>query len=446
MSPSVVQVVHCIDTEGPLHEPLAATFQRLESIYGLSFEPKRETLLRLQRREIPLDGLEDEVARTFSPQNLGYNDGWDSIDAMLAEMMSPGFRQAEPDSFGGGWVYNWFCLDHVGFTANPRRRDMGFHNIRDHYRQAMLDSGSGRDGLHFHHHPLAFSREANRCATHFFSHTPIIFEILARCVIERRWFPCAYRPGFHVIRPDSAWFLEQYIPFDFSNQSTDEDYSRQRDLAAGRFGDWRRAPRSWTPYHPDHDDYQSPGNCRRWTARCLNVGTRLRLMTQADVDLAFREAAEGKPVVLAFTNHDFRDMRPDVALVRSMLADAAARYPGVRYRFAEARDAMRSALDLPVKSPLTFEMRREGSRLSITSSGRLFGPQPFLALATRDRRFLHDNLDIQRPFHEWSYVLDEDTMVSEALASIGVAGCDETGNVTVAVMNPADGKVEIVHH
>ena len=28
-------IVHCIDTEGPLHEPLEATFQRLKKIYNI---------------------------------------------------------------------------------------------------------------------------------------------------------------------------------------------------------------------------------------------------------------------------------------------------------------------------------------------------------------------------------------------------------------------------
>ena len=61
--------------------------------------------------------------------------------------------------------------------------------------------------------------------------------------------PSTYRPGFHTIRPDSNWFLEQWIPFDFSNQSTKNE-GNQPDLIGGRWGDWRRAPNSWKPYHP----------------------------------------------------------------------------------------------------------------------------------------------------------------------------------------------------
>ena len=109
--------------------------------------------------------------------------------------------------------------------------------------------------------------------------------------------------------------------------------TRQSPSSAGRWGDWRRAPATWEPYHPAHDDHQVRGACRRWIARCLNVGTRFRLLTERDVRQAFAEAREGKPVVLAFTNHDHRDMRPDVNAVRAMLSSVSAEFPDVPFRF-----------------------------------------------------------------------------------------------------------------
>lgn len=441
MSPSVVQVVHCIDTEGPLYESLDATFERLRAIFGVDLPPAPATLEQLRRGAIDLGGIEAEVAKVLSPDLARYNDSWEPLDAMLREIMAPDYRNRLTDSEGGGWVFNWFCVDHVGFTVNPRRRDLGFHNIFDHYAAMIRDTGSTRDGLHFHHHPLAPSREAHRCATHYFAQGPAIFEILARDVIDRMWFPCAFRPGFNAIRPDSAWLLEQFIPFDFSNQGTDEDYSAQRDLAAGRFGDWRRAPRHWTPYHPDHDDYQSVGACRRWTARCLNVGTRLRLLLERDVEQAFIQAERGEPVVLAFANHDYRDMRPDIERVRGMLAAVSSRHPTVPWRHAEARGAMRAALRLPDAAPLRLDLALEGARLSITADAPTFGPQPFLALKTRDGRYWHDNLDIQQPFRAWTYTFDADTVPWDALAAVGVGVCSPVGDVSVAVMECPSGAV-----
>ena len=59
---------------------------------------------------------------------------------------------------------------------------------------------------------------AHYCATHYFATGNRLFEILARDIIDRHWFPAVNRPGFHVTRPDSHWFLEQFIPLDYSNQ------------------------------------------------------------------------------------------------------------------------------------------------------------------------------------------------------------------------------------
>lgn len=34
----------------------------------------------------------------------------------------------------------------------------------------------------------------------------------------------------------------ELVPFDYSNQGMEENNSGQKDLANGRYGDWRRAP------------------------------------------------------------------------------------------------------------------------------------------------------------------------------------------------------------
>lgn len=445
MSDKTVYVVHCIDTEGPLYESLGATFQRVKSAFGFDIEPTRENLRRLQKKEIDLGGQEDAVAMMTNPNLLRYHDTWTSLDKMLDNIMSREFRDKMLDSYGTGWSYNWFCVDHVGYEINPRRRDMGYHNIFDHYREFVEPEWKGVDGLHFHYHPKPFNRFAHHNATHYFAHSDTLFKTLARRIIDRGWFPCANRPGFHVNRPDSHWFFEQYVPFDYSNQSF-EGIQDQPDVAEGRLGDWRRAPRTWQPYQPDHDDYQKPGACRRWIMRCLNVGTRYANITQKDVDQAFEEAGEGKPSILAFTNHDFRDMTPDVETVRELLIEAAGKYPDVKFKFSEARDAVRGALNLPHKDPCRFELRMEGDRLSIKSDSSTFGPQPFLALKTVTGDYYHDNLDFQTPFREWTYTFDNETFPPRAIESVGVGSCDAYGNVTAAVMDMESGETKVTYN
>ncbi len=441
-----VHVVHCIDTEGPLHESVEATFERLRAIFGLDLEPSADMLRRLQAGEVDLGGQETAVSRVVNPHLLAYNDTWDKVDGLMADCMGAGFRDRARDSDGQGWVYNWFCVDHVDYDANPRRRDIGYHNIFDHYLGLVRDLGASRDGVHFHYHPHNFRREAHRCATHWWTASDSLQQILSRRVIDRQWFPAAHRAGFHVIRPDSHWFLEQFIPFDFSSQATTptEDDRSQSGLEDGRWGDWRRAPATWEPYHPAHDDYQIPGACRRWIARCLNVGTRYRLLGEGDVRQAFLEAQEGRPVVMAFTDHDFRDIRPDVDGVRGLLACVSREFPSVPVKFCEAIDAMRRALGLTLEPACELEtsLHALGDSthvLEVRSTVPTFGPQPWLALKTVAGSYHYDNFDIDDPFHRWRYVFDEETFPLRALSAIGIAANNSCGVTTVLNLDPASG-------
>jgi hypothetical protein len=447
-----VYVVHCIDTEGPLYESVDATFDRLREIFRLNMPASQDLLRRLQAGEVELEGLEAAVQKVVDPHLLAYNDSWDKVDAMLAKLLSESFRTRVPDSAGKGWIYNWFCVDHVDYDLNPRRRDIGYHNIFEHYSAQIRKTEATQDGLHFHYHPHSFRREAHRCATHWWSSSDSLHQIISRRIIDHHWFPAAHRPGFHVIRPDSHWFLEQHIPFDFSNQATANgaEDGVQFGLMGGRFGDWRRAPATWEPYHPSADDYQVPGSCRRWIARCLNVGTRYRLLHERDVRQAFAEAAEGKPVVLAITNHDFRDMEPDIDAFRQQLNRVAVDFPQTPFLFYEAVNGMRAALDLaPLPAcELDLTVRQVDGRthiLKVSSSTPTFGPQPWLALKTVDGTYYFDNFDIDKPFHQWQYVFDEETFPLPAVDAIGVAANNAFGTTTVVVMDPATGKISRKH-
>lgn len=439
---SIVHIVHCIDTEGPLYESLSATFERIKALFGIDLPPSRETLRKIQNKELPLNGREEDAARIFAPAMVGYNDTWDKIEAMLHRMMAPEFRNRVPDSEGGGWVYNWFCVDHVGYAENPRRRDLGFNNIFDFYRDIIAQTGAHRDGLHFHFHPFPHNRRANSGATHWFAAAGSLYEILARRIIDRLWFPSSFRPGFHTERADSHHFLEQFLPFDFANQACDDDGSAFNDLSGGRYGDWRRAPVSWHPYRPSHDDYQKPGDCRRWIFRCLNMGMRIRMLDQAEVDRAFSEAREGRPVVLAFANHDHRDMTPDVLGVQDMLLKAQKTHPGVPFVYSEAREAARAVLGLANEPKMSLDLQRDGNRLVITADQSTFGPQPFLALRTKAGTYHHDAFDFDQPFHRWTYTLDDQTFTPDALTHVGAASCDKAGNVAVVRLDLGTGAVE----
>lgn len=444
---SVVHVVHCVDTEGPLTETIEQTFGRLRAMFDVTLAPDADTLARLQRGEIELGGRESEVALALAPHLLAYNRDWGMIGAMLARFWSAPAQDALRDPEGRPWTTTWFCCDHVDYRENPQGRDIGYHKVFDFYRDALAARAESADEIEFHFHPRPLSGRANSNATHWFANEPTLFQTLARRILDRMWFPAANRPGFHVTRPDSHWFLEQFIPFDYANQAMrDADGGEQRDVGGGRFGDWRRASRAWRPYHPAHDDYQIPGGCRRAILRCLNVGTRFRLLTQADVDQAFAEARAHGVAALAFTNHDFRDIGPDCEAVARMVRRAAAAHPDVSWRHATAREAARDAVGVdPGPGAGDFlRIRIEGAALHVRATRPIFGPQPFLAIKAADGRYFHDAFDWTVEPGGWSYTFDQHTLPLARIAAVGVAAADPAGHVSVARWR-AGGEIDHAH-
>lgn len=436
----ILHIVHCIDTEGPLTEDLIDTFQRVNDVYGKvvsGIDATKVNLKKLQNKEFELGGYETNISKMLDPKLLKYNNNWEQINTMLDEALSAPFRNKTVDDFTNGWTYSWHCMDHVGYTDNPRRKDIGFGNVFRFYKHKLKEFSNHNDEINWHYHPLSFSRNPLQCATNYINSFDVLLEILCRRVIDENWFPTTNRPGFHTERQDIHMFLEQWIPFDYANQNYDID-DGQLDLVGGRFGDWRRASSSWLGYNPSHDDYQLPGNCRRFIYRCLNVGTRFNELKKHHVESAFLDASKNGSAILAFADHDYRDIRPNVDYVRGLVEDIRGQFPNVLIKFSGAEAAaiehnntLSDCCTGDVDN-LSLIIELELNKLKVkVESGQLFGPQPFLALRTHDGAYHHDNFDIQIPGKEYTYTFDSNTLPLKAIQSIGVASSGRFGGYDV---------------
>lgn len=431
---NILHVVHCIDTEGPLTESLQATFDRIKVAFGVELPVSLDNLRKLQQEQISLDGVEKALARMISPELLSYNQSWEEMRAMLLELLSEGYRRQQVDDFGNGWVYSWHCMDHMYYRENPRNKELGYGNIFRFYRNILSETKSD-DELNWHFHPVSITNNPLHAATSYLNSYPILIEILCRRILEDNWFPTVNRPGFHAERPDSHAFLEQWIPFDYANQ-VHEDDTDQPDLSGGRFGDWRRAPTTWRGYHPAHEDYQQEGSCNRTIFRCLNVGTRFRSLKATHVEQAFQEALNSGCAILAFSDHDYRDIRPDVDLVRTYINSIRHKYPDVKIKYSGAEAAaiaMQSSENNP-KPFLSMEIVNNVLEVKLLS-GKLFGPQPFLAILDRSGRVYHDNFDIQAPGKCWTYTFDEQTLPLSAVVKVGIGSAGLYGHYCCKVID-----------
>lgn len=442
-----VQIVHAIDTEGPLYESLDATFERLREIFGVEHVmPSVDNLRKLQRGEIELGKITPLVQEALSAHRVNTLGSWDEINRMLEVVTSPEFRRRVPDSDGEGWVFNWFCLDHVGFVENPRKRDMGYHNIHDRYTALVESQRYARDTIEWHFHPMSTYREAHRCATHYFR-SDEVFQVLARRVIDRKLFPSCFRAGFQAERPDSHWFLEQFVPFDISNMATKDttDIDNSVDFRNGRSGNWRKAPHDWSVYHPSHDDYQLRGNCRRLIGRALNLRNRIGNLTAAEMEAAFARASGGETVLVGLCSHDWRDLVPEIEMVHGFLRASMAAHPRVRVKYCQADEAFQAHVDAKYRDDAPLELKLglvpagngDVPYLQVDAvRGRVFGPQPFLALRTKGKRYIHDNFDFDVEAGRWFYAFHADTLPLSDVEAIGVAANDFMGRTSVEILTP----------
>lgn len=420
-----VHVVHCVDTEGPLQEPLEATFERLREAFGLSLPPSVAVLEALQAQQVPLEGREADVARFIAPSRLAYLRTWQEVEVAIRRATDPAFRLAHADSTGAPYRFAWFVIDVVGYVDNPRQKATGFHAVWDAYQRLFADGRAQGDAFGWHFHTVPVGGHALHYNTSW-TNNDWHEQSLARRVLERGHFPALFRAGGAIERQDVSHWLEQYIPFDFTNRVSTQPGAG----APGAACDWRGAPMRWGPYHPDFRDYRRPGQMRRAIFRCLDIDVPDCRLTDDEVAAAFQQAQEEGIAVLAYTDHDRRDLTPSVTHVTSMLRRIGAVYPDVTWQHTHAVDAARAALGrAPTPAPV-FTARWNGNRLDITSDQPLFGSAPFLAVQEAGDRVFRDNVTQEDPCR-WAWCSERPQQVQR----VGIAGANDSGATGVLVVD-----------
>ena len=384
-----VIIVHAVDTEGPLHESIDNKFDRIQDLFGINnIKRTSSNYKKLLQGKIKIgNGIEKKIIEIFSSHLADYNNDWSRIDKMMEEINSDKFRKKYVDSYGSPYKFTWHCLDHSNYIYNPRRRTLGYHAIYDYYNAQVEEFKKYGDEIQWHFHPMSTYNEANRCATSYFR-SGEIYDILCRKIIERNFFPSAFRAGFQAERPDSHWFLEQFIPFDITSMAikNGKHFDRYTDFKNGRSGNWRNAPYDWSVYHPDHDDYQKVGNCRRWIGRALNIMNRIASIDQKEMDLAFKKAQkENKPILTGVTSHDYRNLVTEADYVYNFVKNSAKKYKDVKFRFMSVAKGFQKVIwNKKIKQKFNLSIKffpqtkKDYPNILIKSSGnKVFGPQPF---------------------------------------------------------------------
>jgi len=433
LSKPIVYIVHAVDVEGPMTETIDATFDRLRA-YGLpnNITASKKNLSMIQKGEYP--NLTGELSKTlkkiFNPHSLNYFNSWKEIDEMLDRCNSNEFRYKYIDSTGSPYKFSWFIYDHhEGFFDNPRYHDVGTHRIFDHYMDSFLKKNKHDDGIYWHYHASSMNGnalESNTCWTNHNFHENII----ARRIIERKWYFSCFRAGLHLERNDLSWWLEMFSPFDFSARYT----SDESIIKPGSDFDWRNCPERWGAWHPDWYDYRKEGNMKRWQFRCTDLWTYLNILNDEEVEDAFNQAELHGDSVLTYYNHDYRDMCFEIDEGYKVIQDVAKRHPDVEWKFVTAEQAAQYHLKLNPKRP-KIKWELNDTILIVKTDIEIFGPQPFLAINEKGKYF-RDNFTDEGN-NTWVY---EFRNINDLIA-FGVAANSSSGlyNIIVHEMDKSHG-------
>ena len=371
--------------------------------------------------EVPLDGREQEIADYIHPKRLDYLENWDEVSKMLLKVTSKDFRFKYADKFNNPLTYSWFVIDIVGYKNNPRSKSIGFHSVFDNFNNIVKNKYNDVVGWHFHTVPANQNAiEYNTCWTNNDFHE----QSICRRLIERNTYTSIFRAGGHIERNDLSFWLEQFIPFDFSCRSYDINSNTQYN--PGDINDWRGAPTDWSSYNPNFYDYRKKGNMNRNIFRTLDIDSNACQLNEYEVEKAFRRAMH-LPTVISVSTHDRRDFSKEVENVMLLINKVANKYPCVTWLHSNALDAARACLEINIPNTKpSFDFTLQDNILNINSNFDLFGSFPFLAIQERENLFYRDNVTIESPRH-WVYKIPK----LRNIKKIAVAGSDKCGQQAI---------------
>jgi hypothetical protein len=362
---------------------------------------------------------------------------WKKIDRAMTKLFDESYRNKYPDNFGGWLKVSWFILYWTGFKTNPVKRDFGYHKIYDHYLKKFgHEMKKYNDGVYWHYHHPPLDGVGNKWGTDWTTNLEY-FNILNRMVIDRKYFPPVFRAGGTIENNDTSYWLEQWIPFDYSNRAGDIDWNKLKGIC-----DWSRAPAEWWFYRPNLEDYQTAGGMNRMIFRCLDLRSSVHVVRKSEIEEAFRRAGEGKDTIMSFFEHDYRDIANHVEnLFLKNLADVSKDYPDIKWKYSNAREAAREILGCTDRKPPVFDITLlTNDELIIRSNKKLFGLQPYFVIMLRGQNiYKHYPLDIIGK-NVWYHRLQ----FPQKKQIIGVAANDPCGNVGISLYSFYKGDLKVI--
>ena len=333
----------------------------------------------------------DTEGPIFNKKKPDILQSWKEVKTLIKTICSTNFRKSFKDSTNSGLVFSWFILTLTGFKTNPFRRPMRYHEVFDFYKKNYEKNfRKNKDGIYWHYHQPALSGIGNEWSKDWTS-SQEYFNILSRLVSERSFFPSCFRAGGRIEDNDVSNWLEDWIPFDYSNCSGNVNWDNKEsdgkkliDLA-----DWSKATRKWTGYNPSKFNYQKKGDQKRYVFRSPDLNSKVHKITNKEIERAFLQAQKGDNACLSFFEHD-RRMKTAENIYNAMksISKISKKFKGIKWYYKNAEDAAKLSLELKKYSQPKFKVYlKKENRIQINLNGEIFGRSPFMCFKIKDKVF-----------------------------------------------------------
>ncbi len=330
-----------------------------------------------------------------------------SPPSTFTRVFDPAFRGSISDSFGNSFKMTWFTeMDYLysqsifvngtapaGISGYTAMLDL----LQKNWGSQMQTFG---DAIEYHHH-----FENYNGVWQAYDNGPDAgygdyqMYALDHMIIDNSFYPASFRSGWNVMSTSISNWLEQWFPFDYSPTSG-----------------------GWSPVHA----YPGMNHNQTQTAFGTYPG---------QVQQAFNEARDHGSSIYSFYMHEGDNMVgsiTDLSNSLKTLANDQFNYPGVKYEFVTAAQAMQLASGYTDVTPPTFQVSRNDSTYIVSSSETLWSNNLYFAVSYVNGSYVHLAASPVGA-NMWTVNVPSSSLIDK----IGVAANDLYGNPGVLVVTPA---------
>lgn len=348
------------------------------------------------------------------------------------KMMQDDFRNKFVDSFGGKIKISWFLQTQELFCHTNPANCTVVNDLMKPYASQIASRGDSIDWhSHFddyasHTYPKPWWDQITTFNGTQYTHgtDKQIFEgTLSQLILQQQTFPSIYKAGWAWENTDLSNWLENVMPFDFSNISPVKNVNAFDPYE--NIYDWSRASQDWLPYHPSVTDYQVAGTMKRDIFRCIPTSA------SSLVHYAFQRASTTGMSAACFTTHSFGQPTKNMNL-NNDIQNAKNAFPTVKFKYVTALEAAQAVKGYADTEKPFVTVLAGGNYFQVNSSEALFG-YPYAAVKTTDGKYIKvqpvsvtPKTQMNSSDFQWLFDLR-----SVPYAQVTFAGSDYAGNTFV---------------